>query len=83
MKKLQNNNNKNQSALHRQAVQRMIHENVYDPKKRSWDVLFKKTPEDKIGYANLKMKHKAELQSKGFNPKKRMNAATPFFAVIW
>ena len=66
----------------RANMQAEINKDNYKPKDRSSEK-WKKTPEEQLLLANLKLQLFTRLRKLGFNPKKRMNEFEPVRAVIW
>lgn len=69
-------------SIKREAMQKEINKNSYLPKDRSSEK-WAKTPSEHKELKALISVHKAQMQAKGFNPKKRMNITPPVTGKVW
>ena len=66
----------------RANMQAEVNKFNYKPKERSSEK-WKKTPEEQLQLANLRLQLFTKLRKLGFDPKKRMNEYEPVRAIIW
>lgn len=69
-------------AVKREAMQREINRACYKTQERSSEI-WKKTPEEKLLLANMKLNHREKVRNAGFDPNKRINTSEPFIGKVW
>ena len=66
----------------REQIRTEINRNCINTKEQSAEK-YKKTPEERLQLANLKLKCFTDIRKAGFDPKKRMNVAEPTTGKVW